>query len=210
VAPTIVRNLMADYRAAYGPNPSAEHANPTAAPASTTDGAAAAPADTAPAPAAAAAPPTLSDVPTEGAADTDSSTKTVTVVEPATPAASGSSASMGVEVLTPSGTPSTTPGSTLTPNGTPVSNLPAATGAQDPNFGLPAPAAKVSALPPIEKAAPAPDQINDAAGKPEPAAETRNPNLSKKKKTKAPKEDKTDESSSKNKPKKGLDKLNPF
>jgi outer membrane protein assembly factor BamD len=209
VAPTIVRNLMADYRAAYGPNPSAEHANPVAAPASTTDGAVA-PADAAPAPTAPAAPPTLSDVPTEGAADTDSSTKTVTVVEPATPAASGSSASMGVEVLTPSGTPSTTPGSTLTPNGTPVSNLPAATGAQDPNYGLPAPAAKVSVLPPIEKAAPAPDQINDAAGKPEPAAETRNPNLSKKKKTKAPKEDKTDESSSKNKPKKGLDKLNPF
>ena len=32
----------------------------------------------------------------------------------------------------------------------------------------------------------------------------------KKKKTKAPKEDKNDESSSKHKPKKGLDKLNPF
>jgi outer membrane protein assembly factor BamD len=203
LAPTIVRNLMADYRAAYGPNPSADHANPEAAPAAASDGSAApTPAAEAPTPAATPAPPTLSDVPTEGAANADSSSKTVTVVEPATPTASGSGASMGVEILTP--------GSTLTPTGTPASNLPAATGAQDPNYGLPAAAAKISALPPVEKAAPSPDQVNDAEGKAEPAAQTRDPNLSKKKKIKAPKEDKTDESSSKNKPKKGLDKLNPF
>ena len=209
LAPTIVRSLMADYKAAYAPNNSA-HPEPVAA-------AAAAPTDSTAAPAAApvaAAPPTLSDVPSESAGDADNSTKTVTV-EGTTPVSSGDStggggASMGVEVLTPTGTPSTTPGSTLTPNGTPASSLPAATGAQDPNYGLPAPAPKFSVLPPVEKAAPAPDQVNDAEGKPIPAAETRDPNLSKKKKIKAPKQDKADESSSKNKPKKGLDKLNPF
>lgn len=212
VAPTVVRSLMADYKAAYDPNAAAhpETASAAAAPADST----AEPAAAAPAPPASTAPPTLSDVPSEGAADVDSSTKTVTVEGTATPVTGGSDAgnsgaSMGVEILTPSGTASTTPGSTLTPNGTPASSLPAATGAQDPNYGLATPTAKYSALPPIEKPAPAPDQINDAAGKPIPAAETKDPN-SKKKKIQTPKQDKVDESSSKNKPKKGLDKLNPF
>ncbi len=214
LAPTVVRSLMADYKAAYAPNNSA-HPEPVAAAAATPADSTAAPAADAAAAPVAAAPPTLSDVPTEGAADVDSSTKTVTVEGTTTPVSSGDStggggASMGVEVLTPTGTPSTTPGSTLTPNGTPASSLPAATGAQDPNYGLPAPAPKFSALPPVEKPAPAPDQVNDAEGKPIPAAETRDPNLSKKKKIKTPKQDKADESSSKNKPKKGLDKLNPF
>jgi outer membrane protein assembly factor BamD len=209
VAPTIVRSLIADYKSAYNPNAAADHGIAASAPVPPTDGSPAA------APTATAAPvsdalPTLSDVPAESAGDADSSTKTVTVEGPATPATGGSGASMGVEILTPSGTASTTPGSTLTPTGTPASSLPAATGAQDPNYGLVTPTAKFSALPPIEKPAPAPDQVNDAAGKPEPAAETRDPNLSKKKKLKTPKENKVDESSSKNKPKKGIDKLNPF
>ncbi|HEY5213761.1 MAG TPA: hypothetical protein VIJ38_12155, partial [Acidobacteriaceae bacterium] len=206
------RNLMADYKAAYDPNASA-HVEKSSAPAAPVEAAPAAE-GAAPAPPVSAAPPTLSDVPTESAADVDSSTKTVTVEGSASPVTSGSSmggssASMGVEILTPTGKASTAPGSTLTPSGTPASSLPAATGAQDPNYGLTTPTAKYSALPPIEKPAPAPDQVNDAAGKPIPAAETRDPN-SKKKKIRAPKENKTDESSSKNKPKKGLDKLNPF
>jgi outer membrane protein assembly factor BamD len=133
---------------------------------------------------------------------TDTSTKTVTEEEPATPAASAPGASLGVEILTP-GVSSTAPAI-----GTSASSLPAATGAQDPNFGLATPTAKITALPPVEKPAAAPDQVNDAAGKPEPAAQTKAANA--KKKTKTPKEDKTDESSSKKKPKKGLDKLNPF
>ena len=208
VAPTVVRNLMADYKAAFDPNAAAP-VEKSSAPAEAAPAAAAA----APPPVS-AAPPTLSDVPTESAADADSSTKTVTVEGSAAPVTSGSStggasASMGVEILTPTGKASTAPGSTMTPNGTPASSLPAATGAQDPNYGLVTPTAKYSALPPIEKAAPAPDQVNDAAGKPIPAAETRDPS-SKKKKIHAPKENKIDESSSKNKPKKGLDKLNPF
>ena len=108
---------------------------------------------------------------------------------------------MGVEILTPGA-------SGGAPVGTSASSLPSATGAQDPNFGLPAPTAKIVALPPVEQPAAALDQINDAAGKPEPAAQTRAANS--KKKIKTPKEDKADESSSKKKPKKGIDKLNPF
>ena len=74
------------------------------------------------------------------------------------------------------------------------------------------PKATSTALPPVEKAAEAPDQVNEAEGHttapgaPPPATAANG----KKKKTKAPKEDKNDESSSKHKPKKGLDKLNPF
>ena len=212
IAPTVVRNLMADYKAAYDPNAS-DHVEKSSSPAAPVEAAPAAE-GAAPPPPGAAAPPTLSDVSTESDADVDSSTKTVTVEGSASPVTSGSSmggssASMGVEILTPTGKASAAPGSTLTPSGTPASSLPAATGAQDPNYGLTTPTAKYSALPPIEKPAPAPDQVNDAAGKPIPAAETRDPN-SKKKKIRAPKENKTDESSSKNKPKKGLDKLNPF
>ena len=74
------------------------------------------------------------------------------------------------------------------------------------------PKAANTALPPVEKPAEAPDQVNEAEGHATapgapPPATTAN---GKKKKTKAPKEDKNDESSSKKKPKKGLDKLNPF
>ena len=210
LAPNIVRGFIADYKAAYNPNADAAHVASSTAASTPAENAAAAGAAPSSAPAD-APPPSLSDVPTEGAGAADDSTKTVTVEGNITPGTgSGSGASMGVEVLTPSGNASTTPGSTLTPNGTPASSLPAATGAQDPNYGLATPSAKFSALPPVEKPAPAPDQVNEAAGKPEPPAETRDPNLKKNKKVKTPKLDKTDESSSKNKPKKGIDKLNPF
>jgi outer membrane protein assembly factor BamD len=63
-----------------------------------------------------------------------------------------------------------------------------------------------TALPPIEKPAEAPDQVNSVAGTSQPAAQTKTPG----KKTPKDAVDKTDESSSKKKPKKGLDKLNPF
>jgi outer membrane protein assembly factor BamD len=127
------------------------------------------------------------------------------VVEPeATTEASHSGTGLGVEVVTP--------GSDATPTGTGASNLPAATGAQDPNYGLPMPKATSTALPPVEKPAEAPDQLNEAEGHATNAAapDTTTTANGKKKKVKAPKEDKTDESSSKHKPKKGLDKLNPF
>jgi outer membrane protein assembly factor BamD len=199
VAPMITRSLVADYKAAFNPNAPKEHVAPAPA---TTDGDAA-PADAAPVapPVAAAGAPTLSDVPAAGQGSGDDSTNTLTAA-PAESTRPGTS--VGVEILSPTSNPVTQPAAV----GTPASSLPAATGAPDPNYGLPAPAAKTAALPPIEKPADAPDQINDAAGKAVPAAQEKDPNS--RKKTKAPAVDKADESSSKKKPKKGVDKLNPF
>jgi outer membrane protein assembly factor BamD len=201
IAPAVVKTLLAEYASAFNPDLAAPHAAPATADAAADASATPTPAAE-PAPAAAAAPPTLSDVPAEGTGAIDNTTKTVTEEGPATPAAGGSGTGLGVEVLTPGA--SATPAAT----GTPASDLPAATGAPDPNYGLATPTAKNTALPPVEKPAEAPDQVNDAAGKPEPPAQMKAANS--KKKTKAPKEDKTDESSSKKKPKKGLDKLIPL
>jgi outer membrane protein assembly factor BamD len=61
-------------------------------------------------------------------------------------------------------------------------------------------------LAPIEKPAPAPDAINEATPGSQPPAQTAPANGKKPK----PAFDKSDESSSKHKKKKGLDKLNPF
>jgi outer membrane protein assembly factor BamD len=201
-APVVVKELMADYRDAFDPNPGARQpvtAAATPAPGSGNETSAA------PAAPAAAAPPTLQDVPSEsGGAAADNADKTVTEVEPTSTATpSGTGTGIGAEIITQ--------GSEAPATGTGASDRPAATGAQDPNYGLPMPKATVTALPPVEKAADAPDQINEAEGHATapgaPPATTAN---GKKKKTKAPKEDKNDESSSKKKPKKGLDKLNPF
>ncbi len=203
VAPTVIKQLMADYRDAFDPKLAKEHsATETSSEPSATD----ANAETPAAATAPAAPPTLEDVPAEGAAAAADTDKTVTVVEPANTApASGSGTGLGVDVITP-GADGDAPAT-----GTPASNLPAATGAPDPNYGLPMPKAANKALPPIEKPAEAPDQLNDVEGHATPAAEVATTKANgKKKKAKAPKEDKYDESSSKKKPKKGLDKLNPF
>ncbi|HSY37532.1 MAG TPA: outer membrane protein assembly factor BamD [Acidobacteriaceae bacterium] len=202
-APVVVKELMADYRDAFNPNPGAKQ--PVAGAATPAPDAGGETSAATPAPAA-AAPPSLEDVPSEGAgAAADNADKTVTVVEPGeTRPASGSGTGIGAEIITP--------GSEAPATGTGASNLPAATGAQDPNFGLPMPKAANTALPAVEKAPDAPDQVNEAEGHatapgaPPPATQANG----KKKKTKAPKEDKNDESSSKKKPKKGLDKLNPF
>jgi outer membrane protein assembly factor BamD len=117
------------------------------------------------------------------------------------PCAAGTS--VGVEVLSP--------GVTAAPvTGTAASDRPSSVGAPDPNYGLSAPkalSAPTAALPPIEKADGAPDQVNESTAKPTPTAV---PAAHGKKKPKAPPVDKTDESSSKKKPKKGVDKLNPF
>ncbi|MGD0648823.1 MAG: outer membrane protein assembly factor BamD [Acidobacteriaceae bacterium] len=202
-APVVVKELMADYRDAFDPNPGAKQplegaATPAPGNADETSAAPATPA--------AAGAPTLEDVPAEGAgAAADNADKTVTVVEPgSTPASTGSGTGIGAEIVTP--------GSEAPATGTGASNLPAATGAQDPNYGLPMPKAAATALPPVEKPADAPDQVNEAEGHATaPGAPPPPPSANgKKKKTKAPKEDKNDESSSKKKPKKGLDKLNPF
>jgi outer membrane protein assembly factor BamD len=102
---------------------------------------------------------------------------------PSTPAASGNT--MGVEIITP--------GATAKP--------------ADDNGGLKA-VGPVNATPlaPVEKPADAPSQTNDIAAKPQAAAQAGNENG----KNAKPEFDKSDESSSKHKKKKGLAKLNPF
>jgi outer membrane protein assembly factor BamD len=144
----------------------------------------------------------LSDVPV-GSSSGDPSINTVENA----PATSTGGTGVGVEILstgTPSSSPAAAPAAAPV---TPASSLPAATGKPDPNNGLPTVGERsATALPPVEKPDAAPDAINEAAAKPQPAA----PDKAGTKKTKAPATDKNDESSSKKKPKKGLNKLNPF
>ena len=95
---------------------------------------------------------------------------------------------MGVEILTPGATTGT-------------SARPADNGglkAVGPENATPLPAA--------EKPAEAPAQVNDISDKPQPAAQAPNANG----KNPKPEFDKSDESSSKHKKKKGLSKINPF
>ena len=88
---------------------------------------------------------------------------------------------MGVEIVSPSTKPANDPNGGLKPVGPPNAN----------------------AIPAIEKPAAAPDQVNSvpAGSQPtaQPEAKKTNPGF-----------DKSDESSSKHKKKKGLSKLNPF
>jgi outer membrane protein assembly factor BamD len=180
IAPDVYRKVIADFNSALNP-----HAASTPAVASTAPAAeSAAPAETAAPPTAAAAPLQLQEVP---AADASSATGSAVMTN--VPAASSHPAgaagnSMGVEIVTPS-------------TATPVPD----------NGGLKAvgpPDAK--AVPAIEKAAGAPDQVNDIPAGSQPAAQAARADG---KKTK-PEFDKADESSSKHKKKKGLAKLNPF
>jgi outer membrane protein assembly factor BamD len=185
VAPTIVKNLQAAYVAAFNPTGAAPAATPAAtAPKSDGDAPAPAPVPTVKAPLA------FSDVPAPGQGSGDAATGSMT----AAPADSGSGGTgIGVEIVNH--------------NGTSDKAMPAATGTQDPNYGLATAAPKNNtALPAIEKPAEAPNQVNEAVGVPQPAAQIKDPKA--KKNPKAPAVDKTDESSSKKK--KGLDKLNPF
>jgi outer membrane protein assembly factor BamD len=195
VAPTIIKNLRQDYVVAMlgGDAKSSAPLPASSADSESKPAESASPAE----PATPAAAPTLSDVP---AANGDaSSTNTMTET---TPASDSGGNHLGVEILTPgaNGNP---------PASAPASDIPSATGKPDPNYGLTTPgAARNAPLPPVEKPADAPDQINDVEGKPQPVAQTKDPNS--KKKPKSPALDKSDESSSKKKPKKGLDKINPF
>ena len=179
-APGVTKELVASFNAAIDPNastsPKLVDTPPTSAPVAQ------------PVPVS-DKPLALQEVAGPGEGSTGSDTSNMTEAAPATGGRRGNS--VGVEVLTP--------GATVTP--------PAATGAPDPNYGLKAVGpADNSALPPVEKAAAAPEQVNEAAGTTQPATPAATPG----KKTKKPVYDKDDESSSKKKPKKGLDKLNPF
>jgi outer membrane protein assembly factor BamD len=185
-APQIVKSLQADYLTAFNPAAAALAAK-NAAPAATSD----ADAPAAPATPVAAGAPTLSDVPGPGEGVSDHSTTTMTPAE----SSGGSGTGLGVEIVNH--------------NATAEKDMPAATGQPDANYGLKTAAPKDNTpLPAIEKAAAAPDQVNEQEGNSQPAAQTRKPGS--KKNPKTPAVDKSDESSSKKKPKKGLDKLNPF
>ncbi len=211
VAPVVIKQVQDDYAAALNPNAKPVEAAPTAepAPGASTPGAE-------PAPAGNGAAPALSDVPAAGSGAGDSTVSTVTE---APPAASGGGAtvgsggaSLGAEILTPgvndgAAAPGTLTGGAITNR---ASDAAAATGKADPNYGLGAITPKPTdntPLPAAEAAAPAPDAVNEAAGKAMPAAQQKDPN---KKKNAKPAFDKNDESSSKHKKKKGVDKLNPF
>src|SRR5258707_10820104 len=188
LAPHIINKINADFNEALNPG-AAKAASPAAdgtAPAPNAN----APAATSAAPVPPAAPLALQDVPAaDAAAPAGSSAVTnQTGATTSTPAASGNS--MGVEILTPGATTGTTA-------------KPA-----DANGGLKAVGpVNAAPLPAAEKPAEAPDAVNDVAAKSQPAAQAPNANG---KKNPKPEFDKSDESSSKHKKKKGLSKINPF
>jgi outer membrane protein assembly factor BamD len=189
LAPHITTQIQKDFTGAFSAAPPEGGAGTlTPKPAATTADADTGTPGAAPAPAAASAPPAaplqFQDVPTAGAAAT-SGAAVVTTVQGNTPSSSSSGGnSMGVEILSSGAT-------VKTPD----------------NGGLKAVGPENSTpLPEVQKPDAAPDAVNDIASKPQPAAQAPNANG----KNGKPEFDKSDESSSKHKKKKGLAKLNPF
>jgi outer membrane protein assembly factor BamD len=183
LAPAVTKQLTQDFNNAM--NPGGAPAAPDAAKAATAD-TPAAPASTPATPASPATPLQLQEIP--AAAATRGSTSAVMTNVPgaagAPPATSGGSNSMGVEIVSPSAKPASNDNGGLKAVGPP----------------------NASAVPAIEKPAVAPDQVNDVPAGSQPAAQAAQPGA---KKTN-PSFDKSEESSSKHKKKKGLSKLNPF
>jgi outer membrane protein assembly factor BamD len=180
IAPDVTKKIVKDFQLAMNPNarPPAVEDTPAAAP--VTDASGGAP--PAAAPNAPAAPLALSDVPT---ADTGSgASSAVMTVAPATGGgvSSGSGSSAAIEIVSPRSSTG------------PVDGMKAV----GPDNNTP--------LPPVEKAAAAPDTVNDLNGVKAPPAAAPPANGKKAK----PEFDKNDESSSKHKKKKGLAKLNPL
>ena len=203
LAPQVSKQIMADYKAAFNPGSAAAPATvgavaPAAAAADTqpADSASVAPVQ----PGAPAAPLAFKDIPNAGQPDTT----VQPVVTPTTTAPAGTNTGLGVEVLTPGVTTGADASS-----GPPVA-VPGAAGNAAINGatgGLKAVGpANATALPPVEKVGAAPDQVNDVAGEKTPAAQAAPANGKKAKSD----YDKSDESSSKHKKKKGLNKVNPF
>jgi len=184
LAPQISKQTVEDFKEAMSPNANtAASAPPAAAP--TTDGSTPAPTTTAAAPTTApAAPLQLQEVQTADPGTSGSSAVMTAVPgNTAAPAATGGGNSMGVEIISPS--------SQSAPD----------------NGGLKAVGpVNATPLPAAEKPGAAPDAVNDIAPGTQPAAQTPNANG----KNPKPEYDKSDESSSKHKKKKGLAKLNPF
>ena len=200
LAPQISKGIVQDYKDAF--NPAARGATTT--PANSPSGSeTAASADTVPAPPPAqTAPLAFQDVPNAGQPDTSFAP----VVTPTSSRPAGAAGnSVGVEILTPGATI----GPADTAAGPPVA-VPGAAGNAAVNGatgGLRAVGpTDATTLPPIEKVGAAPDQVNDVADQKTPAAQAAPANGKKAKSD----YDKGDESSSKHKKKKGVDKLNPF
>ena len=182
MAPSVTREIVADFNEAVHPGtarPAAPATTAEATPDANTPGTTAT--------GTAAAPLSLQDVPNADGTTTDS---TGTVTGTATGTTGTPTNSVGVEIVSPGTTDAS--GSRMTPTGNGLSAVGPATNA---------------ALPAVEKAPEAPDQVNDIApGASQPAAQT----PPEKGKVKSPSYDKGEESSSKHKKKKGVDKLNPF
>ena len=213
LAPTVTRQATVDFNTAMNP---AAYAPRTPAPAaplvpSTT-------ASSAPAPAANAAPLALQDVPAAGAGAAADSSAAVSSVSEATPATASGGSSVGIEIVPPS---SASPAPTAAPASPPVfpgseSPAPAQSeptsgsaqpGPSDNMGGIKAAAPPIATITaPIEKPDAAPDAVNEATPGSQPPAQLA-PADGKKPK---PAFDKSDDSSSKHKKKKGLAKLNPF
>jgi len=190
-APAIISEIRQDYADAFDPKGAAARATARAkaqsANSTTDDGS---PQSSLPT---AAAPLAFQEVPAAGTSTGDGSTTTMQEAAPS----SGGGTGVSVEVLTPGAMTGGTPSGVTTP----ASTLPAASGQQDPNNGLPTVAPKdATPLPAAEAVAPAPDQVNEVNGQQQPAVAPGTKSTY----------DKQDESSSKHQPKKGVDKLNPF
>lgn len=155
------------------------------------------PADAAPSTAATSnAPATLQDIPADNAPATGNGFTTDTPAGTVTPTSTGGSRTAGVTILSPGTTdsPSTPPPAGSVAPGT-----------------IPGVGPKNNTdLPPVEKAQDAPETVNDVAGQKTPVGQA--PVLDKNGKPKKvkPEVDKDTESSSTDKKKKGLKKLNPF
>ena len=205
IAPAISRQTVVDYMSAMNPAAAPRSGTPIPAAAASAAGGAEAP----------AAPPVLQDVPsvteaTPAGSSTGSSGGTsmgIEIVQP-TPGSAPASAPATAPLTAPT-TPPAFPGTaTPSPDATPPAATPAAAlPPADANGGIgPVGPPNQAPLPPVEKPAVAPNAINDVTPGSQPPAQAapadgKNP--------KAPC-DKSDQSCSTHKPKKGLGKLNPF
>jgi outer membrane protein assembly factor BamD len=191
LAPHITTKIIADFNGALNPGKDVKSTPILPAPSAAADAAASPSTEAAPAPAAAASTPLqFQEVPTAEAGAGGAVMTSVPGNNAATtPPPAGNS--MGVEILS---TGSSSSGVAAKPS--------------DGNGGLTAVGPpNATPLPEAEKATGTPDVVNDVKPGTQPAAQVADPNAKKKPN---PAFDKSDESSSKHKKKKGLSKLNPF
>ena len=213
IAPHITTQILADFKGAMNPDAPAGDPSTLNPKPGTTTADAATPATESPAPAAPAppaAPLQFQDVPAADAGNTSGSAATSSVTNAAPSAQPPAGNNVGVEILTPGVTvgPAATPAAAV-PGSAPAATPAQSTAAPAPdNGGLKAvgPATNSASLPAVEKPAEAPNAVNDIQPGTQAAAQTGNANG----KNGKPAFDKSEESDSKHKKKKGLAKLNPF